>query len=363
MRCEKCGKERDVYELYSGEFVCVKCKKPITIKEFEITTENSEKFTLSEILFHEALQTLSRVDNSHQNAKLAHEKITKAVELCKQAALGGNPNALLRLAYYYETNHANVDNITAFKVACNYYERIWRNEFRGKTVSKSVYLRKIAARRHLDLLQNPPDQLRNGQNRSFDYDEKAGQMFSLGLLDEIPARRETSVPESDDSARITSLLNMSLHDGRTPLFGLMYVNGETFSDWANSRYRLGKKETSAIEYFTNRSELRLYLIHQNEMPCRITDKEFLQNNTIEPDDDYYLCFASSRNRRLVGYKKYLESEGMLPLAQLQRKASQTKNDYIFYPDDVLAFCNHWWESIPHATKDLVAHVLASVNKG
>lgn len=349
MYCEKCKKDRDVHGLFNGEFRCTKCKSVIVFKDFRIDAVNTEQFELSEIIFHECLEGISR---RRESEEAASKKLRKAIELCRQSALNGNPKALLRLAYYYEINYVGLDAAVAFKVACNYYEKIWRNAFTDATVNDlGERLRPIAAARHLSLLRNLPGSLKVSGG-SYSYDTKLQSMRALGIECAPDGR---TAPDPGDAERVNRILDLALEGGRSPIFGLLYMSGADFSEWAAREIRHGKKKLPCLRRYANANDLTLFLIGGSGA---VWLKDTFNFNGVKADEGYYLCFVCTKNHRFNGSKRYLESKnGQFALLQLRGKAAQTQEDYVFYPDDVLAFLNHRFESVAHATKDLMEYAL------
>lgn len=360
MYCEKCGKEVEVYELYDGTSRCVNCKQKIEFKRFQKNAVNEEQFVLSEIAFHEALQIMSH-GTVQQAEDARNKKIPRAVELCKRAALSGHAKALLRLAYYYETGFAEVDKIAAYKTACKYYEMIWKNDFSDKSVSKTynyleiVNLRQIAALRHLELLQNVPARL---NKNVYDYDKKSAEIIAKGVLKTVPPKNNRSVDGMDDAERIRNILLSSLDSGeRSPLFGVFYLDGSTLLAWASAvgGWSDRKKKQTNSQYFAKNGNMLLYIFGDGNDIVRVTDT--FNWSDISADSCYVMFFSSKSNRVFASHRRYLEKNGRQAIIELCDVAYQRQRDYVFYPDDVSAFRNRWFETLSHATKDLVNDVI------
>ena len=366
MYCKTCKKEvENTLELYDGTFACAQCKKKFDIGELKITAESEERFTLSEIMFHSALKMQS-------NKSKYRASIVKAVAMCKQAAFAGHPKAVIRLAYYYEMGYGNVDEVSAFKIACQYYQRVWENSFTENSLVSCAELRQVAARRHLSLLEHTPSTLSHTDRYS--YENVAARMKSFNAIDSIPRKKaRATATDVDEGARITGILDSCFGTSRTPLFGLIAVQGKVLVDWANSDVTIGQKKEKRLDCYKDIKNFELYLLWTKGQKARhIVGLESLSGGVggkIEPSDMYYLCFINERVKKFGRAVKFLEpkDDDNDALFRIVNKASHvTANrvkfaDYVFYPDDVLMYRETAVESIKHAVNDLIDAVCKNMD--
>lgn len=362
MYCKTCKQEvENTLELYNGTFACARCRTKFNIEALQITPTNDELFTLSEILFHTALQQRGN------RAKYGRD-IAKAVAMCKQAAFQGHPKAVIRLAYFYEMGYGGVNAVSAFKMACQYYETVWSNDFTESTIAGYAQLRQIAAKRHLTLLENVPSSLRTQER--YGYKKVAKDMKDKGVIEgNYHAHARSMANDADDGARISNILDGCMDKVRAPLFGLIAVQGNTLVEWAHTTVKTGKKTEKMLEYYLGKRNITLYLAGGKIEPYRIVSTRDIPDNAESPssqikaDATYYLCFFNSGVARFGHAIKFLEpkdSDHYLLLDFIDKASIAGYEDYIFYSDDVLMYRETKLESLQHATKDLVEAVMKTI---
>ena len=357
MLCEKCKTESEnVLELYDGTFACPHCKEEIKIDVLQITDANDELFTLSEIVFHNALK-------QSDNKTLYTNGIARAVAMCRRAAYQGHPKAVVRLAYYYEMGYGNVNALTAFKVACNFYKTVWSNSFTEATLVEHKNLRKIAAYRHLGMLERVPANLQH-VNR-YSYDTVLREMKKVHALpNDFVASAGATATNRDDGLRLTAILDSCLNETRAPLFGLIAVKGSTLVEWAHTLVRVGKKDEKRLAYYLDKGSIALYLTGDNvdfriKSVKRIPETLEGHNSDIEANEVYYLVFFNEDINKFSRAIKFLmPNYGVDALLQgaINKARKEGDVDYVFYPDDVLKYREMSVESIKHAVKDLLREV-------
>lgn len=359
MYCKSCQKEREVFELYDGKYFCARCRKEIDFGKFSKTAADDGDFTLSEILFHEAIASSSRSVRDRERArKRATAQKAKAVALCKRAALNGHPQALLRLAYYYETGSAGIDPVTSFKLACNFYRRIWsydKGAGAGVTEEQLSELKRIAAERHLALLRNIPAGIPAHEARRYVYADLKKEIARHVAAVNEPPKTSADIARAGNVEALNDLLKAAMRHGKSPLFGLVCLTGEEFSEWADAPAPYDKSGRSDAAYFSNLKGLTLCLISSEEAR-RITDT-FISSN-VRNEACVTLCFFTNRNRKTAGCAKRLAKNDFEQLKRLSEHAVRLGMlTYVFYPDDVLYFRNTPLESVGHATVNLVDYVM------
>ena len=166
MNCEKCKTAIDQpLELYNGEWACPNCKAKLgsVMSDFEINADNEQLFNLAECSYYTWLD-----EASHGNAEGARENLEKAIELTREAAAMGNPEAVIRLGYYYDKDYTEVNRseATRCRAAYAYYSAVCYASSELKVAKEGVKgtydfhaMRVRAARYMLKMLAAAPEEL------------------------------------------------------------------------------------------------------------------------------------------------------------------------------------------------------------
>ena len=117
MECVKCHKNiKEQLELYTGEMACPKCRSKLTLAPAKISATNpkaKELLTLAELYYNYALAKKARipiselVDNTPMSAE---DMIDKAIGYCTEALKYGHPEALWRMAFFYDKDYIEKDS-------------------------------------------------------------------------------------------------------------------------------------------------------------------------------------------------------------------------------------------------------------
>lgn len=363
MICEHCRKEfKEPLELYNGEWACPLCRENIsvTLKELEVTHENEELFNLSEICYFRAVKAENRKDYQRD--------LSKAVELCREAARLQHPKALLRMGYYYDAGYIAFDRNEAFKMAHDYYKAVWTAtridvNYTGGIAddwgANGVKLKERAALLYLNLLKNVPEKYSN--NSVYNYSEAKAAVIAAGLpvklSDEGAENRE-----EDRAVKVLDILESCKTGGRAPLFGVLRVDGETFKRLAETK-DTGKKEKRA-KLFKYAVSVDIVMLNEHTGNAKTIRKEE-DVAAINDDEQYYLYFfnVGGKQPKAGNFKsaqKVIERENSRGeygrVLELGDKAKALGGDFVFYADDVLKYKSKS-ESFRHATGDLLNAVL------
>lgn len=363
MICEHCKKEfKEPLELYNGEWACPLCRENIsvTLKELEVTHENEELFNLSEICYFRAVKAENRKDYQRD--------LSKAVELCREAARLQHPKALLRMGYYYDAGYIAFDRNEAFKMAHDYYKAVWTAtridvNYTGGVAddwgANGVKLKERAALLYLNLLKNVPEKYSN--NSVYNYSEAKAAVIAAGLpvklSDEGAENRE-----EDRAVKVLDILESCKTGGRAPLFGVLRVDGETFKRLAEIK-DAGKKEKRA-KLFKYAVSVDIVMLNEHTGNAKTIRKEE-DVAAINDDEQYYLYFfnVGGKQPKAGNFKsaqKVIERETNRGeygrVLELGDKAKTLGGDFVFYADDVLKYKSKS-ESFRHATGDLLNAVL------
>ncbi|MDE7330207.1 MAG: hypothetical protein K2N30_03830 [Clostridia bacterium] len=370
MECEKCKKsfERPL-ELYNGEWACPCCHGYLALSKIKlnVTDENEAIFKTSEVCYLRALKTPA--SEKKEYLKLLGD----ALELCKESAQSGNPKAMIRLGYLYDTGYFPIDEAEAFKQAYEYYRAVWSGKINDMRGGKSdgeyshggIKVKRNAARLYLDLLKNAPEKMR--RHERYQYIPEFNALKELGLC-EGSAEFEYSAQNSDRAARVLEILQGCFSKDRPPLFGLMTVDGEEFRSLASVRENA---KGGRIKLLRIAERVAVYLIDiTNGVPRAVkTERDF---NI--PDGTYVLYFFNSNGKHVLSggsvnaVKRSLEKgDAVTDFARVNELISiicggQDSFEYVFCDDDIIVHKSKA-ESAPHALGDLIKTVQKNVERG
>ena len=112
MECVKCHRNiKEPLELYTGEMACPKCRNNLTLAPNKISATNikaKELLTLAELYYNYALAKKARIPISElvdKTPMTADEMIDKSIEYCSEALKLGHPEALWRMAFFYDKDY------------------------------------------------------------------------------------------------------------------------------------------------------------------------------------------------------------------------------------------------------------------
>ncbi|HIW01760.1 MAG TPA: hypothetical protein H9892_00245 [Candidatus Protoclostridium stercorigallinarum] len=231
MKCSDpaCGKTiTRPLELYDGRLACPYCKKIIGASGggFRISAKSDTLFRQSEICF---LRWLSSDD---KYGKESMRLLDNAVDLCKEAALEGDPRAAVRLGYYYDKDfvETNRSEEARCRVAYNYYASVCFDRSvgafpteRGVTAPDRDELRLEAAQLLLGMLALTPDEFDAIEMYNFARNKAEAERL-LGVR--FPVRRAATAAEPDRVKEASLVLASCFASGRTPLFGMFRLGGD-----------------------------------------------------------------------------------------------------------------------------------------
>lgn len=229
MNCEKCKTAIDQpLELYNGEWACPNCKAKLgsVMSDFEINADNEQLFNLAECSYYTWLD-----EASHGNAEGARENLEKAIELTREAAAMGNPEAVIRLGYYYDKDYTEVNRseATRCRAAYAYYSAVCYASSELKVAKEGVKgtydfhaMRVRAARYMLKMLAAAPEELT--VNKLFAYDDNHERVKAVLGVDFPRPQNVAGVRTGAEETAFVKLL--SCFRQKAPLFGVMKLKGE-----------------------------------------------------------------------------------------------------------------------------------------
>ena len=239
----KCRKKIDApLELYDGRWACPHCQKEINAAtDFAITPESSELFVLSERYYFKWL-----TGNPRNRIAEWNNTIGMAVDLCKKAAMLGDPRAITRLGYYYDKDYVEIERSEAerCRIAFLYYSSVCYATTGGGIDAESwKSIREYAATLMLEMLAYAPVELMQEEKYRFEYNcekikNKLGITFDKGNY---------KAPTIGRVERFLGTLHSCFSPVRAPLFGIFRLSGKELCDaFEVSAKKQGSEETKSI---------------------------------------------------------------------------------------------------------------------
>lgn len=236
MKCQKCKKSFDLaLELSNGRVCCPYCLSELGPSDLFVTLENKESFDLSETYFKTYLDLISQEirngnkggNKNNKNKKTTDSKfyLNNALKFCKKSADAGNPEAILKLGYYYAKGYP--DGFPEYKIAWNYIARIIRNkEAVEKAYKKNKEDVESVGRKAAfylnDLLLSATDEFYDSVKCEI---EEKGEIKNRLKDYGVQFKCERTIKEIDVVDYFINFIENRKTTGHTPLFGLFKVKG------------------------------------------------------------------------------------------------------------------------------------------
>lgn len=371
MRCDKCGRDfLRPLELYTGSWACPHCRKVFELSQIKlcVTDGNEELFTLSEICYLKALKTPPEERDIYRGL------LDKAIYYCKSAVAAGHPKAMVRLGYFYETGYFPADGAEAFKMACDYYGNVWKGEISDKRVGGDreeysgggLKLKKIAARRYLELIRNAPPSA--AKLARYKFENAVAEIKRANLYD--GGKYENYQKTADRAAHAADVLQSCYSRERAPLFGLLYLDGADFKSLCEKRDDRRGAKTNLLARYAEKVHICMFALNSDFYQAIKSERDF---NKVG-DGEYYMYFFNPNGaHRIHGGKmaqiaSYLEKSGAAggydKVARIVESIAKSglAADFIFHDDDVLVY-KSGAESFAHATGDLINDVVKRLTTG
>lgn len=269
MICPNCNREVTPLVLRKG-LACSKCLTSFVDDErnFSFTKENDETFHLSEAAFYRGIK-----DGNNRLVRLAIELCKKACDGCKDAAgnVVRNPEAYVRMGYYYEKNmvteidgkDAGLEKSYRIMIAYEYYSLVCNGTLVPGDLDghKSfTEVQKYAADRLLRMLADFPE----GEQRNPRYSVKTKQaeLARKGLVDAASAFFDTK--KQDVSLMLAKDVGDLLDRQPNVLISVYRIRGTELlsllpsrdqkDEWKyNLLYRAARDPDVAFRYYLNTS--------------------------------------------------------------------------------------------------------------
>ena len=340
-------------ELYDGQMASLSTKKLIsdTVPELRFTAKGRELFALSESLYCKWLE-------SGEDYSL----VEKAIEVCRAAAASGEPQAVVKMAFYYDKDYIDADRTEEFRcrIACDYYSKVVYCEGMPKnsdgvaSESEWIDLRRTATRMFADMLSGAKKSLSDYTDGKYSFRVNAERLrANFGI--ECAGTNDSSPQEDAEKFAETVLTACKSSKVRAPLFGILQLTAAEAK-----RVFAPKSEVMKIC-----GDVNIWLDSGNVVKVNNT-KAF--NAALEnlSDGGVWLYFASSD----AGGHRYLSVKQRKDLCELLRKdgfarfirlkdsaKERGKTKYVFSDDDVEFFITGKLTPLKSALDGLIDRVV------
>ena len=349
------GSNEPILELYDGQMASLSTKKLISdsVPELKFTARGRELFALSESFYCKWLEGGGD-----------YSLVEKAVELCRAAAVLGEPRAVVKMAFYYDKDYLAVDRTEEFRcrVACDYYSKVVYCEevpksFDGVSGESEWYeLQRTAARMFVDMLAGAQKSLSDYADGKYSCAENARRILTkFGIESERVSLSANPLNDGEKFAE-TVLTSCKRNKKRAPLFGIvrldpggvrrvfqpksevMKICGDV-NIWLDSGERVFRVNNTSA-FFTalsqlNGGEIWIYFVNNN-----LGGHRYLSGKQRKD-----LCELMMKDNfaRFIRLKDSADERG--------------KSRYVFSDDDVQFFINGKLTSIKSALDSLIDRVV------
>ncbi len=240
MECTKCHIEvREPLELYNGDMACPKCRSSLNKYPAKLQATNPrarELFSLAELYYNYSICKAARLPATllmDRCTLTGEEMVKKAVQYCQEAMKLGHPEAMWRMAFFYDKDYVEKDKTETMRcrIAANMYLTIFSSperQFLGYGSShgeaETYALKKRAANDLTVMLRSMPD-----NDRKYYTDA----LIEHGFLTTEQAKELRSEGGKSGGAELISILGEAASRRRAPLFGIVRVKKEQLERLAN----------------------------------------------------------------------------------------------------------------------------------
>lgn len=230
---------REPLELYNGEMACPKCKSSLSKypTKFQATDPRArELFSLAELYYNYSICRAANLPTTALMDKCsltAEEMVKKSVQYCQEAMKLGHPEALWRMAFFYDKDYVEKDKTETMRcrIAANMYLAIASSperQFPGYGSShgeaETFALKKRAANDLILMARNMPDN---------DKKYYTDALIEHGFLTTEQAKELRSEGGNGGGAELLAILKEASSKRRAPLFGIVRVKKEQVERLAN----------------------------------------------------------------------------------------------------------------------------------
>lgn len=315
MICKECNKDvKQPLELYDGRWACPYCKKNLMLSgdSLSFTHENNELFVLSDKCYYTYLTRINHV-LARTDVKECQTLLNKAIDLCRQSAYLGNPNAIIRLGYYYDKDYVEVNRSEEerCRIAYQLYKKVWKSDEKsdnlGIDADEWLKIKKYAARLTIEMLANASDELRKTSPYTLEENLKDIE-DCLGYAVNVRSTNCATIPQT--ITVFSTLVNFNDKDN-APLFGFFKVSIHELYQILEMTDTNGNIEQSGYDIVTSKQGhgTYVYLTPNNGKKSTqiytLSNKRFINDilkNKFDMDDSVFVCFVNGR-----GAHKYLSN--------------------------------------------------------
>ena len=348
------GSNEPILELYDGQMASLATKRLIsdTVPELKFTARGRELFALSESLYCKWLESGDD-----------YSLVEKAVELCREAVSLGEPQAVVKMAFYYDKDYLATDRTEEFRcrVACDYYSKVVYCEetprsFDGASPDCWEELQRTAARMFVDMLAGAQKSLSDYADGKYSCAENVRRIQAKFGITSDRVKLAGNPLESGEKFAETVLISCKRNRTRAPLFGIIRLSaGEVKSMFAPKSEAMKLCGDVNIWLEDNGRVFRV-----NNTSAFRTALENMQGSEI------WLYFVNND----AGGHKYLSGKQRKDLCELMLKDNfarftrltdsadeRGKSRYVFSDDDVQFFINGKLTSVKSALDGLIDRVV------
>ncbi len=229
MECSKCHREiKDPLELYTGDTACPKCRGNLSSypKRFSAVNPRArEFFSLAELYYHYSLCKSARLPTTgliDKSTLTAEKMVEKAVFYCSEAAKLGHPEALWRLAFFYDKDYLEKETSETVRsrIAANMYLAIVSApelQFEGYGEDETVALKRRCADDLFCMLRG----MHYGDRKAY-----TDKLIENGYLTAEAVRELAKETGKSGAEELVSLLKRATSKRKAPLFGIIRIKKE-----------------------------------------------------------------------------------------------------------------------------------------
>ena len=232
---------------------CPKCKSTINMIPKHISAADpraKEYFDLCELYYHYALCKNAKVSTSElagQSSLTANEMIEKSIEYCALALKLGHPEALWRMAYFYDKDYIGTEatDSVRYRTAAQLYlgliscqDARFEGYENGEADEKTLLLKRRAADDLFSMLK--------GMSRR-DRQIYAARLMEHGYLTQEAMKELSEQASKSGVEELTSVLGKATSRHRAPLFGIIRVQKDHLERIRNDILQFPAVKTRKID--------------------------------------------------------------------------------------------------------------------
>lgn len=342
MKCKENHEFEAPLILFNGDYACPECGIDLKLDKNDSllsTEENIELFEQSEIYYLNALKNCN-------DPKQFNKLIKKSFELCRDSALLMNPEAIVKMGFFYDKDYVETTSLSEAqrtKVAMDYYTLVID---RGEDFPEARTKAMIYA---LQMLKDKTPMERQQYQRIYDtLVERVGNYLPYNnYSDDSNASIDVAIENKTQLDKIKAVFKTLEFKDRKPLFGY---------------FKLSREEVMSLAELRSGSKAVLWAINLVDNKINYSKKSVYSSvGNLETDADSYLVLfyniigsktfknrTSKQKKLLKKANKSLEElfdspreardidESLMnDLRDFINRIIQYGDSIVFYEDDVL----------------------------